>query len=54
MRLHCPKSFFYSVKSHIDDTYIQEKSLEEYGVTNKREICENQLFQLRQAMKPAK
>ena len=45
------KKLFHSIKSYIDDTYIQEKSLEEYGVSNKRDVRDIELFQLREAMK---
>lgn len=45
------EKLFHSVKSYIDDTYIQEKSLEEYGVSNKRDVRDTELFQLREAMK---
>jgi len=44
------EKLFHSVKSFIDETYIQEKSLEEYGVSNKRDVRELELLQLREAM----
>ena len=44
------EKLFHSVKSYIDDTYIHEKSLEEYGVSNNREDRDIELFQLREAM----
>ena len=44
------EKLFHSVKSYIDDTYIQEKSLEEYGVSNKRDVRDIELLQLREAM----
>jgi len=44
------EKLFHSVQSYIDETYIQEKSLEEYGVTNKRDVRELELLQLREAM----
>lgn len=44
------EKLFHSVQSYIDETYIQEKSLEEYGVTNKRDIRELELLQLRESM----
>ena len=44
------EKLFHSVQSYIDETYIQEKSLEEYGVTNKRDVRELELLQLRESM----
>ena len=44
------EKLFHSVQSYSDETYIQEKSLEEYGVTNKRDVRELELLQLREAM----
>ncbi len=44
------EKLFHSVQSYIDETYIQEKSLEEYGVTTKRDVRELELLQLREAM----
>ena len=44
------EKLFHSVQSYIDETYIQGKSLEEYGVTNKRDVRELELLQLREAM----
>lgn len=44
------EKLFHSVQSYIDETYIQEKSLEEYGVTNKRDVRELELLKLREAM----
>lgn len=44
------QKLFHSVKGYIDDTYIQEKSLEEYGVSDKKDVRDIELFQLREAM----
>ena len=44
------EKLFYSVKSYIDDTYIEEVHLEEYGVRNKCDVREIELRQLREAM----
>lgn len=44
------EKLFHSVQSFIDETYIQEKSLEEYGVTNKRDVRDIELLQLHEAM----
>ena len=40
----------HSVQSFIDENYIHEKSLEEYGVSNKGDIREIELLQLREVM----
>ena len=45
------EKLFHSVKSYIDETYIQEKSLEEYGVENKRDVKGSELAQLKDAMR---
>lgn len=44
------EKLFHSVQSFIDETYIQEKSLEEYGVTDKHDVRELELLQLRESM----
>ncbi len=44
------EKLFHSVQSFIDETYIQEKSLEEYGVKNKGDVRDIELIQLRNAM----
>ncbi len=44
------EKLFHSVQSFIDETYIHEKSLEEYGVANKGEVRDIELLQLREAM----
>jgi len=45
------EKLFHSVKSYIDDTYIQEKSLEEYGVTDKSDVRDIELLQLGETMR---
>lgn len=44
------EKLFHSVKSYIDDTYIQEVSMEEYGVADKCDVRDIELLQLREAM----
>ncbi len=44
------EKLFHSVASYIDENYIQDKNLDEYGVTNKREIKELELRQIRRAL----
>lgn len=44
------EKLFHSVQSFIDENYIHEKSLEEYGVSNKGDIREIELLQLREVM----
>lgn len=44
------EKLFYSVKSYIDDTYIEEIHLKEYGVRNKCDVRDIELRQLREAM----
>lgn len=44
------EKLFHSVKSYIDDTYIQEVRLAEYGVSDKRDIRDAELRQLKEAM----
>lgn len=44
------EKLFHSVQSFIDETYIQEKSLEEYGVSDKCNVREAELYHLREAM----
>ncbi|MBE6765568.1 MAG: RNase III inhibitor [Ruminococcaceae bacterium] len=39
-----------SVKSYIDDNYIREKSIEEYGAADKRDVREAELVYLRRVM----
>ena len=43
------QQLFHSVKSYIDDTYIEKKSLEEYGISDS-ELYDEKLIQLREAM----
>lgn len=44
------EKLFHSVQSFIDETYIQKKSLEEYGIKNKKNVDDIELLQLREAM----
>jgi hypothetical protein len=44
------QKLFSSVASYIDANYVQEKTLAEYGVTNKRKIQEIQLNQLEETL----
>lgn len=44
------EKLFHSVKSYIDDTYIEDKIFEEYGVKNKRDIKDVELLQLERFM----
>ena len=44
------EKLFHSVKSYIDDTYIEEVHLEEYGVRNKKDVRDIELLQLKEAM----
>ena len=44
------EKLFHAVQSYIDEHYIQEKTLEEYGVAGKREIREAELSELRRVM----
>ena len=43
------QQLFHSVKSYIDDTYIEKKSLEEYGISDS-ELYDEKLIHLREAM----
>ena len=43
------QQLFHSVKSYIDDTYIEKKSLEEYGISES-ELYDEKLIHLREAM----
>ena len=44
------EKLFHSVQSFSDETYIQKKSLEEYGIKNKKNVDDIELLQLREAM----
>ena len=44
------EKLFNSVKSYIDETYIKDKLLDEYGVTDKFEVREVELYQLRRQL----
>lgn len=41
------EKLFHSVASYIDETYIRNKTLDEYGITNKRNVREAELMQIR-------
>ena len=41
------EKLFKSVSSYIDENYIQDKKLDEYGVTDKRDVREAELLQIR-------
>ena len=40
------EKLFHSVQSYIDEKYIASKTLDEYGVTNKRDIREDEVEQI--------
>jgi len=44
------EKLFPDVLSYIDENYVLEKQLDEYGVTDKRDVRETERFQLRRAM----
>lgn len=44
------EKLFHSVASYIDENYILDKKLDEYGVTNKRDVQEAELLQIRRAL----
>lgn len=44
------EKLFHSVASYIDENYILEKKLDEYGVTDKRDVREAELMQIRRAL----
>lgn len=44
------QQLFRSVKSYIDDTYIEKKSLEEYGISD-QEVYDEELIPLREVMR---
>jgi len=48
------EKLFHSVASYIDENYIQDKKLDEYGVTDKRDIREAELLQIRRALERQK
>ena len=48
------EKLFHSVASYIDENYIQDKKLDEYGVTDKRDIRESELLQIRRALERQK
>ena len=44
------EKLFHSVASYIDENYILDKKLDEYGVTDKRDVREAELVQIRRAL----
>lgn len=44
------EKLFHSVASYIDENYILDKKLDEYGVTDKRDVREAELIQIRRAL----
>jgi len=44
------EKLFNSVSNYIDENYIQDKILDEYGIANKRDVREAELEQLQRAM----
>lgn len=44
------EKLFHSVKSYIDDTYVEKKSLEEYGFTDEDTMQDPERFRIREAM----
>lgn len=44
------EKLFHSVASYIDENYILDKKLDEYGVADKRDIREAELMQIRRAL----
>lgn len=44
------EKLFHSVASYIDETYIRDKTLDEYGITNKRNVREAELMQIRREL----
>jgi len=48
------EKLFHSVASYIDDNYIQDKKLDEYGVSDKRDVREAELLQIRRALERQK
>ena len=41
------EKLFHSVASYIDENYIRDKTLDEYGISNKRDVREAELQQIR-------
>ena len=48
------EKLFHSVASYIDENYIQDKKLDEYGVADKRDVREAELLQIRRALERQK
>lgn len=44
------EKLFHSVASYIDETYIRDKTLDEYGITDKRNIREAEFLQIRREL----
>ena len=44
------EKLFHSVASYIDENYILDKKLDEYGVTDKRDVREAELMQIRRSL----
>lgn len=44
------EKLFHSVASYIDENYILDKKLDEYGVADKRDVREAELMQIRRAL----
>lgn len=44
------EKLFHSVASYIDENYIRDKTLDEYGITNKRNVREAELMQIRREL----
>ena len=44
------EKLFHGVASYIDENYIKYKTLDEYGISNKRDIREAELEQIRREL----
>ena len=44
------EKLFCSVASYIDETYIRDKNLDEYGITNKQNVREAEFMQIRREL----
>ena len=44
------EKLFCSIASYIDETYIRDKTLDEYGITNKQNVREAELMQIGRAL----
>lgn len=45
------EKLFHSVASYIDENYVLDKQMDEYGVSNKRDVQEQELLEIRKAMR---